>query len=57
MTQEEFFVLLFLVTNFIIYLFRGVFPFDKIWFVLRSFWVALFLVLIYNNLKDRTKKS
>jgi hypothetical protein len=57
METSEIFALLFIISNFVVYFLRDRFPFDKIWFVLKAFWTALLLVLVYNNIKDRFNKK
>jgi hypothetical protein len=39
------------------YFLRHTKPFDSIWRVLLSFWIALGLVLTYRNVKDRFNKK
>ncbi|KHJ37524.1 hypothetical protein PBAC_22420 [Pedobacter glucosidilyticus] len=56
MTSSDINAIVFVIINVIIYLLRDTYPFNKIWFVLRAFWVALFGVLIFGFLKDQFKK-
>ena len=56
METSEIFAWIFIVFNFVCYFLRNVYPFNKIWWVLKCFWLALAAVLIYNNVKERIKK-
>jgi hypothetical protein len=57
MSDSEFLSLLFLGANFIIYLMRGITPFNRIWFVLKIFWMTLLAILMFNYLKDGASKK
>lgn len=56
MTSSDINAIVFVIINVIVYLLRDTYPFNKVWFVLRAFWVALFGVLIFGFLKDQFKK-
>jgi len=53
-----FFAVLFLIANFVVYLFKDTNKFcASVWFVLKSFWIALFAVLAYGFIKEQFKKK
>jgi hypothetical protein len=55
-TSSEMTAIVFILINVLVYLLRHTHPLNKVWFVLRAFWFALFSVLIFNFLKDQFKK-
>jgi hypothetical protein len=58
METNEFFAVLFLIANFVVYLFKDTNKFcASVWFVLKSFWIALFAVLAYGFIKDQFNKK
>jgi len=58
METNEFFAVLFLVANFVVYLFKDTNKFcASVWFVLKSFWIALFAVLAYGFIKEQFNKK
>ena len=58
METNEFFAVLFLIANFVVYLFKDTNKFcANVWFVLKSFWIALFAVLAYGFIKEQFKKK
>jgi hypothetical protein len=56
METNEIIAWIFILFNVVCYYLRDISPFNKIWFVLKCFWLALAAVLIYNNIKERIKK-
>jgi hypothetical protein len=54
METNEFFVVLFLLFNIFCYLFKDTFIFcNKVWFILKAFWLALAVVLAIGYIKDK----
>ena len=57
METNEFFAVLFLIANFVVFLLKDTNKFCAgVWFVLKSFWIALFAVLAYGFIKEQFKK-
>jgi hypothetical protein len=58
METNQFFAVLFLIANLVVYLFKDTNKFcASAWFVLKSFWIALFAVLAYGFIKEQFKKK
>lgn len=58
MKENEFFALLFLLFNLVVFLFRDKNKFcASAWFVLKCFWVALLAVLAFGFIKEQFNKK
>jgi len=57
METNQFFAVLFLIANLVVFLLKDTNKFCAgVWFVLKSFWIALFAVLAFGYIKSQLKK-